>query len=144
MSKHGGALVINGPHPHPQVMHPHIVLLARRQEHREEHPFLAVNERLLDWVTSHVLASTVMFDAGLVLPLLALPAPQWVKFSLIIISSNWIQWWALPAIQRSQNKTQARLDAKNDVDHHTLTYLAKAADEHTKLLKRIEADCAKQ
>lgn len=129
---------MNGLHPHPVVVHPRLVTLARKKQHRDNHPLAAANDRLLDWMTGHVLASTVMFDAGLVLPLLALPAPQWVKFSLIIISSNWIQWWALPAIQRSQNKTQERQEVKADVDHRTLTYLAKAADEHTEILKRIE------
>ena len=52
-------------------------------------------------------------------------------------AGSWIQWWALPALQRSQNETQAQNEAKADVDHETLTYLAKLQDEQMAELKGI-------
>jgi len=44
----------------------------------------------------------------LIVPLLTLEAPDAVKITLGVISGRWIQWRALPALQRSQNKTQAQ------------------------------------
>jgi len=43
----------------------------------------------------------------------------------------------LPALQRSQNKSQAQNDAKAEVDHQTLTYLAELQDEQMTELKSI-------
>lgn len=71
------------------------------------------------------------------MPLLTITAPAEVKITLGVISGSWIQWWALPALQRSQNKTQAQNEAKAEVDHETLTYLAKLQDEQMLELKAI-------
>src|SRR5207237_582491 len=76
-------------------------------------------------------------DIALIVPLLTLNAPDTVKSTLGVISGSWIQWWALPALQRSQNKTQAQNEAKAAVDHETLTYLAKLQDEQMTELKGI-------
>jgi len=70
-------------------------------------------------------------------PLLTLNAPDTVRITLGVISSSWIQWWALPALQRSQNKAQAQNEGKAEVDHQTLTYLAKLQDEQMAELKGI-------
>jgi hypothetical protein len=70
-------------------------------------------------------------------PLVTLNASDTVKITLGVISSSWIQWWALPALQRSQNKTQAQMKAKAEVDHQTLTYLARLQDEQMTELKGI-------
>jgi ferritin len=43
----------------------------------------------------------------------------------------------LPALQRSQNKNQAQDEAKAEVDHETLTYLAELQDEQMTELKGI-------
>jgi hypothetical protein len=43
----------------------------------------------------------------------------------------------LPALQRSQNKTQAQSEAKAEADHQALTYLAKLQDEQMTELKSI-------
>jgi len=80
-----------------------------------------------------------LFDIALIVPLLTVPAPDSVKITLGVISGSWIQWWALPALQRSQNKTQAQNDAKAAVDHKTLTYLATLQDEQMTELKDITA-----
>ena len=53
------------------------------------------------------------------------------KWAVTILSGNWIQLWALPALQRSQNKIQANQSAKADVDHQNITYVVD-------LLERVE------
>lgn len=93
------------------------------------------NEKLLEWITDHILGSVILFDLALLIPLLTIPAPDWVKFVLIIVSSNWIQLWALPALQRSQNRLQRRQEAKADVDHKALTHVAKTVDEILAVVK---------
>jgi hypothetical protein len=123
---------------HHVVVHPQTLITARRSIHKEAHPWLHRNDMFLQWVTDHVLASIAMFDVALVLPLLVLPAPEWVKFVLIVVSSNWVQWWALPALQRSQNSLQRRQEAKAEVDHQTLTYLATIQDEQIEILRRLD------
>jgi hypothetical protein len=88
-------------------------------------------------VTNHVLASVILFDIALIVPLLTLRAAPEIKITLGVISGSWIQWWALPALQRSQNKTQAQNEAKAEMDHETLTYLSKLQDEQMIELKGI-------
>jgi len=96
------------------------------------------NDRLIDWLTDHILASRLMFNLAFILPLIVLRMPDWTKVILAVISSNWIQWWALPALQRSANKAQARQDAKAEVDHRALTHIAHTLDLQTELLKKLE------
>lgn len=95
------------------------------------------NDNLIDWVTNHVLASQIMFDVAFFVPLLFWNAPDSVKLLLALLSGNWIQWWALPALQRSQNKTQIRQDAKAEVDHRALTHIAHMQDQQAELLKEL-------
>ena len=123
------------PLTHPDVMHPS-ALIADVQECKSR--FVQANDRFAEWVNEHVLASLVVFDSALILPLLILPAPDWAKITLGVVSSNWFQWWALPALQRSAMKTQRQNDAKADVDHHALTYLAQIQDEQLEILKRLD------
>ena len=120
------------------VRHPKDILKKRAQDKKQhESKILYVNNLLLEWITNHVLASVLLFDIALTVPLLTIPAPDSVKITLGVISGSWIQWWALPALQRSQNKTQAQNDAKAEVDHETLTYLATLQDEQMAELKGI-------
>ncbi len=123
--------------PHAHVRHPKDVLQARREAVKRTNKLLYYNDVFLAWVTNHILASVALFDAALIIPLLAIPAPDAVKITLGVISGSWIQLWALPALQRSQNKTQAQNDAKAEVDHETLTYLATLQDEQMTELKGI-------
>jgi hypothetical protein len=123
---------------HPEVRHPRELLeKARAEKKANESSFAYRNNLFLEWVTNHVLASVALFDIALIVPLLTIPAPDSVKITLGVISGSWIQWWALPALQRSQNKTQAQNDAKAEVDHQTLTYLATLQDEQMTELKGI-------
>jgi hypothetical protein len=122
---------------HPRVRHPKELLNKARVERKHDNKLLYFNDLILEWITNHVLASVVLFDIALTVPLLTIPAPDSVKITLGVISGSWIQWWALPALQRSQNKTQAQNDAKAEVDHETLTYLATLQDEQMTELKGI-------
>ena len=122
---------------HAHVQHAHEYLATKKAARRQSNKILAVNDAILEWITKNVLASVVLFDIALIVPLLTLQAPESVKITLGVISGSWIQWWALPALQRSQNKTQAQNDAKAEVDHKTLTYLANLQDEQMAELKGI-------
>lgn len=90
---------------------------------------------MLDWLSDHVLASMVMFDIALIVPLLVIPMSTDVKVTLGVISGSWIQWWALPALQRSQVKADRKREAKADADHEALTHIATTVDE---ILNRLE------
>ena len=124
-------------HNHAHVRHPKEVIQEAKDRKRREHEFFYYNDIVLEWITNHVLASVILFDIALIVPLLTLNAPDTVKITLGVISGSWIQWWALPALQRSQTKTQAQNEAKAQVDHETLTYLAKLQDEQMTELKGI-------
>lgn len=123
--------------PHIHVRHPRDILKTRREAIKHEHALLYYNDMFLSWVTNHILASVILFDAALIVPLLAIPAPEAVKITLGVISGSWIQLWALPALQRSQNRTQAQNDAKAEADHETLTYLATLQDRQMAELQAI-------
>jgi len=127
----------NGMDNHAHVKHPKELIQEANNRRRRDKRLLYYNDIVLDWITNHVLASVIFFDIALIVPLLTLNASYTVKITLAVISSSWIQWWALPALQRSQNKTQAQNEAKAKVDHQTLTYLAKLQDEQMTELKGI-------
>src|SRR5713101_2681819 len=124
-------------HNHAHVRHPKEVVQEAKDRRRREDKLLYYNDLVLEWITNHVLASVILFDIALIVPLLTLNAPDTVKITLGVISGSWIQWWALPALQRSQNKAQAQNEAKAEVDHQTLTYLAKLQGEQMTELKGI-------
>lgn len=128
---------------HSHVRHPKEVLAQAKSDQKSRSKLLYWNDKMLEWITNHVLASVVLFDIALIVPLLTITAPDSVKITLGVISGSWIQWWALPALQRSQNRTQAQNDAKAEVDHETLTYLATQADAQMAELEQIKAELAK-
>lgn len=123
---------------HEKVRRPDEILKAAKAAKVQNRRLYYLNDKLLEWITDHILASVVLFDVALIIPLLAIPAPNSIKLTLGVISSSWIQWWALPALQRSQNKIQDQNDAKAEVDHETLTYLANMQDEQMEKLNSIE------
>ena len=126
-----------GMNKHAHVRHPRELVQEAKDRKRRDNKLLYYNDIVLEWITNHVLASVLLFDIALIVPLLTLNAPDTVKITLGVISGSWIQWWALPALQRSQNKTQGQNEAKAEVDHETLTYLAKLQDEQMAELKGI-------
>ena len=122
---------------HKYVRHPKEILDRQKLDRRRQNRILYINDSILEWITDHVLASVLLFDVALTVPLIVIPAPDSVKITLGVISGSWIQWWALPALQRSQNKTQAQNDAKAEADHETLTYLATLQDQQMETLRNI-------
>jgi hypothetical protein len=122
---------------HEKVRHPNEILEAAKAASMQNRKLYATNDKFLGWVTNNILASVFLFDIALIIPLLAIPASNTVKITLGVISGSWIQWWALPALQRSQNKIQAQNDAKADTDHETLTYMAGRQDEQIHKLNQI-------
>ncbi len=123
---------------HQKVRHPKDILNRKYEVKKQSNYIYFINDRFLEWVTNHILASVLLFDIALIVPLLILPAPSNIKITLGVISGSWIQWWALPALQRSQNKIQAQNDAKAEVDHETLSYLANLQDEQMTKLNNID------
>lgn len=123
--------------PHAHVQRPKDLLHERRMRKKHDNKALYYNDVVLEWVTNHILGSVLLFDIALIVPLAVMPAPESLKITLGVISGSWIQWWALPALQRSQSKTQAQNDAKAEVDHETLTYLATTQDEQSEMIKKI-------
>jgi len=117
--------------PNENVTHPKELIKSKPKKTG----LIGINDKALDWISNHVLASIWLFDIALIVPLITLPMPSSVKITLGVISGSWIQWWALPALQRSGNKTQAQNEAKADTDHKTLTYLANLQDEQMVELK---------
>ena len=128
---------------HGHVRHPKEILVAKQRQAEKERPLLYANNRLVIWITNHILASVILFDVAFIVPLLTIAAPSSVKITLGVISGSWIQWWALPALQRSQNRTQAQQDAKAEVDHETLTYMVNLQDQQMAELKAIRESLEK-
>jgi len=108
---------------HYQVIHPKELLPPK-----SGNAFIRANQALLDFFANNVLASMIMFDIALVIPLLVIPLPVNFKITLGVISGSWIQWWALHAIQRTNMKADQERQAKADADHQALTHIANAVD----------------
>jgi len=121
---------------HPHVPHPRDLLA---EVTRGRTAFDRGHDAVLAWLASHVLASKLMFDVALIAPLLVLPGPDSLKITLGVISGSWIQWWGLPAIQRSQVAADAQRDAKANADHQALSHVAATGDSLMEGQARIEA-----
>ena len=108
------------------------------EEHSSvRHPFsnFKVNsDRFMSWVADKVLASPFMFYTAMIAPLVILPMPGWAKATLMVLSGNWIQWWALPALQRRQNEMDIKQSLKADADHEALTHIANKVDRIESIL----------
>lgn len=115
---------------HPHVPHP----MDRFKNDEGD----SLNDRILMFLGERVLASSITFYLSLIVPLVTLPMSNTVKLIVSIIASSWFQCWALPALQRSQMKSDAKRDAKYDADHETLTYLAGTLDRVEALLTGIK------
>ena len=107
-----------------QVVHPSELIPPRSGS-----AFIRFNGALLDFFANNVLASMIMFDIALIVPLLIIPLPSNAKITLGVISGSWIQWWALHAIQRTNMKADQERTAKANADHLALTHIANAVDE---------------
>lgn len=115
---------------HEKVPHPKSLISSETKRFRWTEKASQQNNKLLSWLTSHILESVIMFDLALVIPILVLiPSLQGLRDIVIILSSNWIQLWALFALQRSQGQADIIRQAKADADHQALTHIALEIDE---------------
>lgn len=102
--------------PHPRVPHPNHLL-----------PVSKFN----DWVArklTRILGSAAFFYACFTIPLIAIPAPLWFKALVAILSSNWVQLWALAVLQMGQNKADDLRKAMADAGHQAQSHIANTAD----------------
>lgn len=93
-----------------------------------------------DWLATHLVAvfGTVWTVwLFVVYPLLALLFPHSVQSVVFFISSGWIQLWALPLLNYTQNRADALRSAKADTDHQALTHVATVLDETTSLVSSL-------
>ena len=109
-----------------KVIHPNKII---EQCKKEQNKLIQINDLALEWIANHVLGSILLFDIALIIPLLSLKAPAWVAAIVLILSSTWIQLWALPALQRTQVKADILRQAKADSDHEALTHIANQVDK---------------
>jgi hypothetical protein len=128
---------------HNKVKDPLKLIAEAKATRLEGRRLYALNDKILTLITNHILASVTLFDVALILPLLVIPASNSVKITFGVISGSWIQLWALPALQRSQNRIQTLNDVKAKADHETLTYLATMQDKQMEKLQRIEENLVK-
>jgi len=108
------------------VKHPKSILTEYREERSR---IVRWNDAVLEYIANHVLGSILFFDLAIIVPLLAIPAPDYIKAIVIILSSNWIQLWALFALQHTQKKADEAREVKADVDHEALTHIANQLDK---------------
>jgi hypothetical protein len=125
---------------HPNVPHPNDILERKRRQRQKDNPVLYANNLVVIWITNHILASVILFDIAFIVPLMTISAPSSVKITLGVISGSWIQWWALPALQRSQNQTQAKQDAKAEADHQALLYMVSLHEKQVAELSVIKQE----
>jgi hypothetical protein len=132
---------------HPEVVHPNMLK-------KEEQGISKFNTSLALKITNGVGSMWTAYIFS-ILALVSLPAiltqghfvpagtfPKWlISVSLIAlvawIAQTFIQLVLLPIIMVGQNVIQAQNDAKANVDHHTLTYLATLQDQQMTELKGI-------
>ncbi len=112
--------------PNEHVRHPKSILKKYREERSR---IVRWNDAVLEWIANNVLGSVLFFDLAIIVPLLAIPAPDYIKAIVIILSSNWIQLWALFALQHTQKKSDEAHEVKADVDHESLTHIANQLDK---------------
>ena len=116
---------------HPHVRHPQELL---KLKHDAKNSF----SKFQDWAANHLalfFGSMLTVELFLVYPLAALLFPQNVQNVVFFISSGWIQLWALPLLNYTQNKVQEAQEAKQEVDHETLTYIATLEDQVKQLIE---------
>lgn len=104
--------------PHKAVKHPQELLIRKP----------SLNDRFLDYIAEHVLPSAFLADIALIVPLLAIKAPDSVKLTLGVISGSWIQWWALHILQRSNIRADHIAKAKAKADLIAITHIANVVD----------------
>lgn len=112
---------------HPSVPHPRDLARPARLS------------KVNDWLTRHLalsLGSVTGMWAALTVPLVAFGVPPLLKV-LGLVSSYWVQLWALFVLQRSANAADAKREAKADADHAALSHIAVTTDRVLAVLQRM-------
>jgi hypothetical protein len=135
---------------HPKVVHPRELLK------KDEQGLTKFNTALALKITNGVGSMWTAYIFTL-LALVSLPAiltqgnfvsagtfPKWlISVSLIAlvawVAQTFIQLVLLPIIMVGQNVIQAQNDAKANVDHQTLTYIAQVQDTQLEILKELRS-----
>lgn len=102
--------------------------------------FLDTERRWNDWAADHLVVafgSVWTVWVFLVYPLLALVFPPDVQNIVFFISSGWIQLWALPLLNYTQNKADKVRTAKAEADHRALTHVALTADHADRMVTAL-------
>lgn len=118
---------------HPSVQHPKELINKERQGLKKLGAVIGLR------ITNIVGTMTVALLFAL-LALISLPAALKTHDKIIIVAwvaQTFLQLVLLPIIIVGQNVIQAQNDAKAEVDHNTLTYLAKIQDEQLEILKEL-------
>jgi hypothetical protein len=105
---------------HPAVVHPKALL-------EPAHSGLA---KFNEWACDHLaiaLGSSLGVWLAFIIPLLAFGISPLLTV-LGLVSSYWIQLWALFVLQKSSNKAQSAAELKADVDHAAMTHMATQID----------------
>ena len=119
---------------HSQVVHPKELL------QKGEGDIAKFNNQVVK-VLASALGNIYFFYACVVLDLIMLPPVVSAKSTITwvtYIAQTVIQLVALPILQLYQNVQQAADQAKADVDHRALSYLATLQDEQLAILKKLE------
>ena len=137
---------MNNLEPNENVIHPEAILKQDLRGFTKFNVRLAVRitETVGSMWTAYIFALLSLFSLPailtLVFPSLAHFFPHWIVSASLIaliawVSQNFLQLVLLPVIMVGQNVIQSQQDAKAQVDHKTLTYLANLQDEQMTELK---------
>lgn len=113
---------------HPHVPHPsHLLPISRFN----------------DWVAgrlTRILGSAIFFYICFTVPLAVLPGPTWAKTLVNILSSAWIQLWALAVLQMGQNKADDMRKAMAEATYRALTHVATVGDATNADVEQLRTD----
>jgi hypothetical protein len=95
--------------------------------------------KINDWAINHLtlaLGSAFGVWAAFIIPLLAFEIPFLLKV-LGLVSSYWIQLWALFVLQSASKRSAIADKAKADVDHMAQLHIATVTDDTNDIVRRI-------
>jgi hypothetical protein len=122
---------------HPAVRHRDAFIHTAESWIRRASP--AWMGRVNDWAVEHLeiaLGSSAGVWLAFVIPLLAFKIP--VLLSILgLISSYWIQLWALFVLQKASNKADVKSKAQADANHEAQTHVAIVGDDTNVLVHAI-------
>lgn len=103
---------------HPRVPHPSRFLDGERR----------ANNWLMERLAT-VFGSPWTVYAFLIIPLIAEYVAVALQNMVFFLASGWIQLWALPLLNYTQNQAERQRAAKADADHQALVHIATVVDD---------------